>query len=106
MRQQRGGQQQYQRGGDAHADEPRRSATTRRSELLWRDRLELLEQFLAALVAELVGGGLVGGLGGRAGNGFAHQVDGLLESLVELGELDILRQFLVEGGGLVVRQFA
>jgi len=74
--------------------------------LLWGDGLEMLEQLLAALVAEFVGDRLAGGLGGGAGDGFADQADGVLQPLVEFGQLSILRELLVKGGGLVVRQLA
>ena len=66
----------------------------------------MLEQLLAALVAQLERGRLLSGLGCRAGNGFAHQVDGLLQPLIDFGQLGILRQFLMQGGGLLVRQLA
>ena len=54
----------------------------------------------------LSGVGWLGGLRCRAGDGFAHQVDGVLQPLVEFGQLGILRQFLMQGGGLLVRQLA
>ena len=71
-----------------------------------RDGLEMLEQLLAAVFAELKRRRLIGGRLRRAGEGFAHQGHRLLEALVEGGELGVLRELLVQGGGFGVGQFA
>lgn len=105
-RQEKRTQDQHERCRNPHRDQPRHRAAARRNELFRRHGLKLLEQLLPALVAQLQRGRLVGGLRCRAGDGFPHQVNGLLQALVEFGQLGILREFLVQGGGLVVRQFA
>jgi hypothetical protein len=66
----------------------------------------MLEQLLAAVLAQLERGGLIGGLLSRAGDGFPHQVDGVLEALVEGGQLGVLCQLLVQRRRFLVRQLA
>ncbi len=42
----------------------------------------------------------------RAGHGFPHQGDSVLESFVELGQFGVLGQFLVQRRRLLMRQLA
>src|ERR1035441_6443716 len=72
---------------DAHRDEPRHRTAARADKFLRGNCLEMLEQLLAALVAQLERRGLAGDLSSGTGDGFAHQVDGVLQALVEMSPI-------------------